>query len=157
MNKINIKLLVIDVDGTLTDGKINISSNGEIFKSFDVKDGYGIVNILPKLNILPVIITGRNSDILSFRCKELGITHCYQGIKDKKNKLLDLLKELNVKAEEVACIGDDLNDLEMMNVCGLKACPSDAADGIKEISDYICTSNGGRGAVREFIDLILNS
>ena len=102
-----IKLLVMDVDGTLTDGKINISSNGELYKSFDVKDGYGIAKILPKLNIVPAIITGRKSDILSHRCKELKITHCYQGVNDKKNKLLDLLHTLDIKPDEVDCIGDN--------------------------------------------------
>lgn len=149
-----IKLLVMDVDGTLTNGKIHISSNGEIFKSFDVKDGYGIVNILPKLNIKPVIITGRISDIVSIRAKELGIKYCYQGISNKKEKLLELLYNLNIPHKEVAYIGDDLNDLEIMNICGLKSCPADAVSEIKQICDYICKSSGGHGAVREFIDWI---
>lgn len=151
-----IKLLVMDVDGTLTDGKIHISSNGEIFKSFDVKDGYGIANILPKLDITPIIITGRKSDILSIRCNELGIKHCYQGISSKKEKLLELLKYLNIKKTEVASIGDDLNDLEMMSICGLKACPANAVDEIKKICDYICNANGGEGAVREFIECLID-
>lgn len=149
-----IKLLVMDADGTLTDGKINISPNGEIFKSFNVKDGYGIVNILPKLNITPVVMTGRKSNIVSIRCNELGINHCYQGVYNKKEKLLELLGNLNISNKEVAYIGDDLNDLEIMNICGVKGCPIDAVSEIKQICDYICKSSGGYGAVREFIDWI---
>ena len=152
----SIKLLVMDVDGTLTDGKINISANGELFKSFNVKDGYAIVHILSKYAILPVIITGRTSDIVSIRAKELGVKHCYQGISDKKDKLLEIMKNLNIDNYEIAYIGDDLNDLEIMSICSIKACPSDATNQVKNICNYICKKSGGNGAVREFIEYLID-
>lgn len=150
----NIKLIIFDVDGTLTDGKLYIGESGEALKAFNVKDGYAIVNILPLLNITPVIITGRASKILLARCKELSITHIYQGVKNKLEKLKEICKEFDCAFENVAYIGDDLNDLECMQVCGLKGCPADAMPEVKNICDFVSTRNGGEGAVREFIDYI---
>lgn len=147
-----IKILVMDVDGTLTDGKINISEKGELFKSFNVKDGYGIANLLPKMNILPVIITGRNSEIVKERCKDLNIELLYQGINDKIFQLKEVLYKLNLTADQVAYIGDDLNDLDCLEYVGISACPSDAVSLVKERVNYICKNKGGNGAVREFID-----
>lgn len=136
-----IKILVIDIDGTLTDGKIYIGNSGEILKAFNIKDGYGIGNILPSVNIIPVIMTGRISQIVKNRCKELGITEIYQGVLDKAQKLDEIIEKLNkdiegckssvlggvmsnnqgVEAEHIAItyeaiayIGDDLNDFECM-------------------------------------------
>ena len=149
-----IKMLVMDVDGTLTDGCIYMGPNGEAMKAFHCKDGAGINNILPNLGIIPVIITGRSSQILENRCKELHITHLYQGISDKLPKLKALAGEMGITAEEIAYIGDDLNDLDCILYSGLTACPNDAVDGIRENVDYICKLDGGRGAVREFIDHI---
>ena len=97
-----IRMLVLDVDGTLTDGKVYMGANGEAVKAFDIKDGYGIANILPRLGITPVIITGRKSEILLRRCEELKITHIYQGIMDKVAKLKEVLAELDMTAEEAA-------------------------------------------------------
>ena len=119
-----IKLLAMDVDGTLTDGRIYIGPEGEVMKAFDVKDGYGIVQF-KKNGGIPVIITGRQSKIVD----QYGLT-----------------------SEEVAYIGDDLNDLECLNYAGLSACPADAVQSVKEKVDYICRCVGGNGAVREFID-----
>lgn len=150
----NIKLIIFDVDGTLTDGKLYIGESGEALKAFNVKDGYAIVNILPLHNITPVIITGRASKILLARCKELSITHIYQGVKNKLEKLKEICKEFDCGFENVAYIGDDLNDLECMQVCGLKGCPADAMPEIKNICGFVSTRNGGEGAVREFIDYI---
>lgn len=147
-----IKMLVMDVDGTLTDGRIIISPQGELAKAFDVKDGYGIAQILPKFDIIPVIITGRKSDIVTKRANELGIKHCYQGIANKLQKLTDLATELYIKANEIAYIGDDLNDFDCIKYCGYSACPNDAVDKIIDTVTYVCTKNGGNGAVREFID-----
>lgn len=149
-----IKILVLDVDGTLTDGKINISDNGELFKSFSVKDGYGIIQA-NKNNVIPIIITGRNSIITGNRCEELGIKHIYQGIDNKKELLIQLSKDMQFSLEEVAYIGDDLNDLDCMKVCGLVGCPNDAVEGVKKIAHFISKYKGGEGAVREFIDYIL--
>ena len=150
-----IKILVMDVDGTLTDGKIYMGSNGEIMKAFNAKDGYGIAQILPKYNIIPMIITGRSSEITLNRAKELKITHIYQGITDKLTTLKDIAEKLSVSFDEIAYIGDDLNDIECIDYAGLTACPNDAVGSIKRYVDYICPSNGGDGAVRDFIDYIV--
>lgn len=147
-----IRLLVIDVDGTLTDGKIHISDQGELFKSFDVKDGYGIHRILPEYGIIPVIITGRKSKIVERRAEELGIRHLYQGVADKAACVRAVSTDLNVPLEQTACIGDDLNDLPMLELCGVRGCPEDAVAGVQTVCDYICKAPGGHGAVREFIE-----
>lgn len=150
----------MDVDGTLTDGKIYMGNNGELFKVFDVKDGYAIRNILPKLGILPVIITGRTSKIVANRCQEIGITEVYQGEEDKLSKMCELAKTYNSLCDkngvfqEFAYVGDDLNDLDCMLRCGFRACPADAVDDIKQQSDYICQAKGGSSIVRELIEYI---
>lgn len=146
-----IKMLVMDVDGTLTDGKIYIGENGEIMKAFNVKDGYAIVS-LKDYNITPVIITGRKSKIVEMRAKELKITELHQGVSDKLTLLKEIAKSYNVNQEEIAYIGDDLNDLECIEFCGLSACPSDAIDLVKEKVNYVCKQSAGNGAVREFVD-----
>ena len=147
----DIKLLVMDVDGTLTDGRIYIGNDGEAMKTFDVKDGYGIVQF-KKAGGIPVIITGRNSRIVMNRCHELGITELYQGINNKLECLKKLTERYSLTQEEIACIGDDLNDLACLEYAGLSACPSDALSLVKSKVDYVCECRGGRGAVREFID-----
>lgn len=155
-----IKYLVMDVDGTLTDGKIYMGVNGEIMKAFDAKDGYGIHDLLPAAGIIPIIITGRSSKILENRCKELEIKFIYQGVKDKIAKLNEILSDQGGQYCNVAYIGDDLNDLNCMQVVkengGFIGCPSDAALKVKEISDFVSTKEGGNGAVREFIESILS-
>ena len=144
-------MLVMDVDGTLTDGRIYIGVDGEVMKAFDVKDGYGIVQ-LRKEGVLPVIITGRKSTIVEKRASELGINELHQGIHNKLEKLKEIAEKYDIKAEEIAYIGDDLNDMECINYCSLSACPNDAMEEIKYLVSYVCKKNGGRGAVREFID-----
>ena len=139
---------------TLTDGKIYMGKDGETMKAFDVKDGYGIAQILPKLGIIPVIITGRRSQIVANRSKELGITELYQGVSDKAGALRKAAAKLGCECRNAAYIGDDLNDLECMELCGLTACPADGAAQVKAKADYICRANGGIGAVREFIEYI---
>lgn len=153
-----IKMLVMDVDGTLTDGHIYIGVNGEVMKSFSVKDGYGIVH-LKEWGIEPVIITGRQSEIVRERAKELQITELYQGISDKLKTLMEVASKYKITAQQIAYIGDDLNDLECIEFCGVTACPSDALSTIKEKVSYVCKNQGGQGAVREFIDekLLKNS
>ena len=152
-----VRVLVMDVDGTLTDGKINISYQGELYKSFDVKDGYGILKILPEFGITPVIITGRTSGIVEHRSAELNIKHLYQGVTDKAVCLNMVVDTLHVSYDQVACIGDDLNDLPMMKLCGMKGCPSDAVSEVRAICDYVCKAAGGQGAVREFIEWLTKS
>lgn len=150
----------MDVDGTLTDGKIYTSIQGEIMKAFSIKDGYGIKEILPKYNISPVIITGRESRILSIRCEELMIKDVYQGILDKKAVLENIVKKKGVTFGEVAYIGDDLNDLSCMriikNAGGIVGCPKDSDKTIQDLSQFISQYNGGQGAVRDFINYICN-
>ena len=147
-----IKLLVMDVDGTLTDGCIYTGSNGEMMKAFDVKDGYAIKHILPKLGIIPAIITGRRSDIVACRARELDIEELYQGVADKSRVLQELAAKYRISLEEVAYIGDDLNDLACMKLCGLTACPQDDAEAVRLCANVVCKRNGGHGAVRELIE-----
>jgi 3-deoxy-D-manno-octulosonate 8-phosphate phosphatase (KDO 8-P phosphatase) len=149
-----IKMLVMDVDGTLTDGKIYVGDNGEVFKAFNVKDGYRLINI-KKYNIIPVIITGKKSDILAKRAAELKIEEVHQGVDDKLEVLDEVINRYQLRYENVAYIGDDENDIGCMKVCYLKACPADAMNEVIGLVDYVCKSNGGNGAVREFIDLIV--
>ena len=147
-----IKMLVMDVDGTLTDGHIYIGAEGEIMKAFHVQDGYAIAHILPEKDIVPVIITGRNSKIVERRAAELKITHLYQGITDKLSVLKVVALELGAIADEIAYIGDDVNDLECIRYCGMTACPADAVPAVQKDVQFICSRNGGNGAVREFIE-----
>lgn len=150
-NRTKLHLLVMDVDGTLTDGRIYIGPDGETMKAFHVQDGYGIVHILPKLGITPAIITGRTSQIVKKRAGELKIAHLYQGIGDKLHQLRELADSLGIGPESVAYIGDDSNDLDCIRWCGVSACPADAVPEVIEAVNYICQRSGGRGAVREFI------
>ena len=151
----SIKILFMDVDGTMTDGKIYIGENGECMKAFSVHDGYAIANLLPKNEILPVIITGRKSEIVQKRASELGITEIHQGVKNKLEEMKAIAKTYQATAENLAYIGDDLNDLECMEYCGVSACPADAVEEILMKVDYVCKRAGGQGAVREFIDWLL--
>ena len=153
-----IKLLVMDVDGTLTDGKIHMSASGEIFKVFGIKDGCGIHDLLPKAGIVPVVITARESTIVKNRCKELGVVHCYQGCRDKEAKLTEIAVQFRLRADvngvyqEIAYIGDDIIDIPCMRRCGVVGCPVDAAGDVKKIASFVSTKSGGDGAVREFIE-----
>ena len=121
-----IKLLIMDVDGTLTNGMIYMSPSGEAMKAFNIKDGYAIAHILPKMGVIPVIITGRKSLIVENRAKELGIAELHQGVADKLAKLKAVAEKYHVTPDEIAYIGDDLNDLDCMKYCGFSACPADA-------------------------------
>ena len=149
-----IKLLVMDVDGTLTDGRIYIGADGEVMKAFDVRDGYGIKHILPRHGVVPVIITGRRSAIVERRCAELDITELHQGVGDKLAKLRELAEKYGLTSGEIAYIGDDVNDIACMRYAGFSACPADALDEVRSYADYVCRFSGGRGAVRELVDRI---
>ena len=150
-----IKYLVMDVDGTLTDGKIYMSNQGEICKAFNIKDGCGIHDIAMSAEITPVIITGRRSNIVMNRCEELGITEVHQGVSNKIEKLQMIVDDLS----QVAYIGDDVNDLSCMKAVkddgGIIGCPADAVKKVKELADYIAVHNGGDGAVRDFIEWLV--
>jgi len=153
-----IKFLIMDVDGTMTDGTIFISETGETFKAFNVKDGYGIAVILKSKGIIPVVMTGRSSKILENRCKEIGIEEIHQGVKDKFEYMKNFIALKKIKPEEVAYIGDDLNDFECMEYLyssnGTTGCPEDAVSAIQEVSTFISTKEGGKGAVLEFIEFL---
>lgn len=150
----DIKLIVLDVDGTLTDGKIYIDSLGNEMKAFNVKDGMAIAQAI-KYGIDCAIITGRNSEIVNKRAKELGIKHVYQGIHNKKDQLSFILEDLKININNCAYIGDDINDLDVMKRVGFSACPNDAVNEIIKCSDFISRYSGGNGAVREIIEHIL--
>ncbi len=150
-----IKMLVMDVDGTLTDGKIYMSASGELMKAFNSKDGYAIAH-LKESDIIPVVITARQSDIVKQRCKEINIKELYQGVSNKVFQLRKVCEKFNVEFVNVAYIGDDVNDLPCMQLCGLSACPSDAVKGVKEQVDYISSYKGGEGAVRDLVDYIVS-
>lgn len=149
----------MDIDGTLTDGKIYMGNQGEMMKVFNIKDGAGIHDILIPHGIIPVIITGRKSDIVMMRCKELGITEVYQGVSNKEKQLGELIDKYNIGFDSVAYIGDDINDLSCMNLVkqgsGLIGCPADAVENVKMVSDFVSLKKGGEGAVREFIEWIV--
>lgn len=157
--KEKISFLVMDVDGTLTDGKIYMSAEGELMKAFNIKDGCGIHDVLPTVNggITPVIITGRKSGILEKRCQELGITELHQGVSDKITVLEDVLKEAGAGFENAAYIGDDINDLACMEKCGLVGCPSDAVPEVLKLADFVSGKKGGEGAVRDFIEWLADT
>ena len=148
-----IKLLGLDVDGVLTDGSISYTENGHEIKTFNSKDGQGIV-MLTKLGINVAIITARTSTIVQRRANDLGIQYIYQGIKNKLEKLDELRKILGINYDEIAYMGDDLPDLPILQQVGIKACPNDAVEEVKKICNFIARNNGGRGAVRELTDLI---
>ena len=149
-----IKLILLDVDGTLTDGGIYRGNNGEDLKKFNVKDGYAIVNA-QKLGIEFGIITGKKSELVKNRSKELKIRYLYQGISKKTVILKELMEKTGVKKEEIAYMGDDLNDIKIMENVGFSGTPLDGVTETKTIADFISTKNGGEGAVREFIETIL--
>ena len=149
-----IKLVLLDVDGTLTDGGIYRGNNGEELKRFNVKDGYAIVNA-QKLGIEFGIITGRKSELVEIRAKELKIKYLYQGISEKTVILEEIMKKDSLSKEEIAYMGDDLNDLLIMKQVGLSGTPKDAVDEVIQVADFVSKRNGGSGAVREFIEHIL--
>lgn len=145
----------MDVDGTLTDGKIYMGNTGEVCKAFNIKDGCGIHDIAIPNGLIPVIITGRESQIILNRCKELGIQNIYQGVSNKLEKLISITQDFS----EVAYIGDDINDLSCMKAVkeagGIIGCPKDAVKKVVEIADYVAGHNGGDGAVRDFIEWLV--
>lgn len=150
-----IKLIVLDVDGCLSDGKIIYSADGIESKHFNVKDGLAITTWL-KIGNEVAIITGRQSSIVKKRADELGIKHLYQGIDDKDRVLKELVASLGLESCEVAAIGDDLNDYGMLQYAGRSFTPVNGVKEIQEIVDTRLTNMGGEGAVREMIDILVD-
>ena len=152
----NVKLLILDVDGVLTDGRIVIDDRGVETKCFDVRDGHGI-KLLKRANIQVVIITGRRSEVVSHRARELGIDSVYQNIHDKLEVYRAILDEKGLKDEEVGFVGDDLVDLPLMKRVGFSAVVADGSEELQPYADYVSRNRGGRGAVREISELILKA
>lgn len=150
-----IKVFVMDVDGTLTDGKIYMGSSGELIKAFDIKDGYGIHEVLPSHHVMTVILTGRTSEIVLNRAKELEVDYVLQNVKDKEMAIRDLAASLGCCLDEIAYIGDDMIDLEPMRLCGVCGCPVDAIAAVRDICDFVSEKRGGDGAVRDFIEWLV--
>ena len=151
-----IKLLLLDVDGILSDGKIYYTNNGDEIKNFHIHDGLGL-KLLQKNNIEVGIITGRLSNIVKRRAEELGINLILQGREDKKQALLEVLQQQQISKEQVAYMGDDLPDLSAIIYAGLGLSVANAQTVVKEHADWVSSLNGGNGAVREACEFILNA
>ena len=156
-NKVKkIKLLLTDNDGVLTDTGVYYSAKGEEFKRFSIRDGMGVERLREIFSIETGIITGEESGTVIKRAEKLKITELYLGVKKKHLLFPEILKKNNLKPENIAFIGDDVNDLELMKLVGLSATPADGLPKIKKIADYICKNKGGNGAFREFAELIIS-
>ncbi len=151
-----IKLLITDCDGVLTDGGVYYSEEGENLKKFNIRDGMGVERLRVFAGIETAIITGEASPSLIKRAQKLNITELHLLVKDKPSVLNGILSRMQLKAEEVAYIGDDYNDKEVMSLVGLTACPADALPGIKAMADYVCEARGGEGCFREFAEMIID-
>lgn len=149
-----IKLFVIDVDGTMTDGSIYYDENGNELKCFNTKDAAGF-KAASNLGIEILVMTGRECQATLRRMKDLGVTHLFQNITDKKSCLECFMDENGISKNEVVYLGDDLNDLEAMSCAGLVACPSDSCREVREISGFVSIMPGGHGAVRDIIESLL--
>lgn len=154
----------MDVDGTLTDGKIYMGADGEAFKAFDIKDGYALHTLVKENGIIPVIITARKSPMVEHRCKELGVTEIYQGVMNKLDCLNDILNSYSTDGmtctlANCAYIGDDLLDLQCMNPIkaagGITGCPANAVREVVTVCDYVSPHIGGEGAVRDFAEYLI--
>ncbi|MBL8012536.1 MAG: HAD-IIIA family hydrolase [Candidatus Omnitrophica bacterium] len=152
----NIKLVICDVDGVLTDGKIIYDGNGIESKNFDVQDGLGLT-LLKKCGIMTAIISARASDVVAHRAKDLGIDHVYTAAYPKINAYRALVKDLKVDDRHVCFIGDDLPDLAVMKQVGLAVAVSNAVAEVKRVAHYTTRRSGGSGAVREVVEKILKS
>lgn len=151
-----IKVMAFDVDGVFTDGSLTFDQDGKEYKTFNAKDGQGIVCV-EKAGIITVIITARKNGTVEHRAKNLGITELHQGIKFKLPVLEQIVKERGLSMEEVSYMGDDLPDICILEKVGLACCPNDAVDEVKNICNFVSTKNGGCGAIRELSDFVLNS
>ncbi len=153
---IHIRLLALDVDGVLTDGRLYFSAQGEALKTFHVRDGAGLVQ-LRKAGIEIAIISGRNSEAVNIRMRELGIQHVHQGINDKRAVLQQLKDALHIKDDGICCVGDDTPDMPMFALSHLAIAVADAHPQVRAAAHHVTQLRGGKGAVREVCDLLLQS
>ncbi|WP_112185939.1 HAD family hydrolase [Ralstonia sp. GX3-BWBA] len=151
-----VRLMVFDVDGVLTDGRLLVGPEGEISKAFDTLDGHGI-KLLAQAGVTTAIISGRQSEIVAWRAGELGIEHLYQGVADKREAFARLLAATQLQATDAGYMGDDWPDLPVMTMMGFTACPAQAHAELRSRAHYVAQATGGRGAVREVADLILKA
>jgi YrbI family 3-deoxy-D-manno-octulosonate 8-phosphate phosphatase len=152
-----IKLLLTDCDGVLTDAGVYYGENGEVLKKFNIRDGMGVERLRKLANIETGIITGELSPSVAKRAEKLKITELHLGIKDKVLVLEQIMRSKNLLSENIAYIGDDVNDIEIMQKVGLTACPADAISFTKNVAHYLCETKGGEGCFREFAELIIAS
>ena len=151
----NIKLVGTDIDGVWTDARMYYSADGDIIKSFSTYDGMG-VQLLRDAGIPLIIMTGENTKIVAKRAQKLGIDHIFQGENEKLKRLKEICSELNISLDEVAYIGDDVNDLDVLKSVGLSAMPPNSPILNQFTPDYLTTRSGGDGAFRDFVDFILS-
>ncbi len=149
------KLILTDIDGVWTDGGMYYDNLGNEFKKFNTSDSAGVL-FLRFLDIPLAIISGEDTEIVKKRARKLNIQHCYLGVKDKVMVAKNICKNLDISLSEVAYIGDDINDIKLLEKVGLSAAPNNAPDYIKNKVDFITTKNGGEGAFREFVEIIIN-
>jgi 3-deoxy-D-manno-octulosonate 8-phosphate phosphatase (KDO 8-P phosphatase) len=152
----DIKLLILDVDGVLTDGKIVYTDRGEEAKAFDVKDGHGL-KLLMRAGIPVALITGRSSPAVEHRARDLGITRVYQKAINKIEAYEELRRAENLRDAEICVVGDDLPDLPILRICGFSVAVADSAEEVKREVDYVTNKEAGKGAVREVCDIILKA
>jgi 3-deoxy-D-manno-octulosonate 8-phosphate phosphatase (KDO 8-P phosphatase) len=151
-----IRLLILDVDGVLTDGQFFLTEQGEELKSFNTKDGHGL-RLLMAEGIEVALISGRNSRAVDLRARDLGIREVYQGIKDKGPLCEQIIRQRSLRKDQVCCVGDDLPDLPLFEHSGICFAVSDASPVIRALADYTTRQRGGHGAVREVCEVILES
>jgi 3-deoxy-D-manno-octulosonate 8-phosphate phosphatase (KDO 8-P phosphatase) len=151
-----VKLAIFDVDGVMTDGTLYIGPQGETYKAFNILDGHG-VKMLQSAGVATAIISGRASEAVAWRAKELAIAHVVQGAANKVAEFEKLLASLGLEPRACAFMGDDLPDLPVMTRCGLAVAVANAAEGVKAVAHYVTRASGGRGAVREFCELVLRA
>jgi YrbI family 3-deoxy-D-manno-octulosonate 8-phosphate phosphatase len=150
-----IKLVLTDSDGVLTDAGVYYSAAGEEMKKFSIRDGMGVARLREIGDIETGIITGENSTAVERRAEKLSISELHLGIRDKLSVLEEIIGRRKIDAKEIAYIGDDVNDLDVLKTVGLSACPRDGLEMVKHEVDYICQAKGGQGAFREFAEIIL--
>lgn len=150
-----IRLVITDVDGVLTDTTVYYTPDGDYMRGFSVRDGMAVERLKEMTSIETIIISGEASDSIKKRAQKLAIKEVHLGIKNKMNILKTITQKREISPEEIAYIGDDLNDLEILKSVGLSACPSDAYEDVKKAVDIVCRQKGGHGAFRELAELII--
>ena len=149
-----LRLAIFDVDGVLTDGTLYIGPQGEVMKAFNILDGHGL-KMLQGAGIATAIISGRSSEAVAWRARELGIAHVAQGVADKVAEFGRMRASAGVEAAQCSFMGDDIPDLAVMRLCGLAASVPNGADSVRAAAHYVTRAHGGRGAVREFCEMVL--